>query len=192
MEKPPVLPVSDADGQRTPIAVQQQVGWLWETVQALTNQVAQLQQHVAELEQRREGGGGGSPAPGAQERDPAGSAPGKRSRRRSSGKKPGGHPGHEGHGRSLLAVEQVDDMVAIKPSSCGHCGHALVGRDPHPQRHQVVDIPPVQARVTEYQLHTLRCPQCQLLSEATWPEKVPRSAFGPTVQAWLGLWSGAY
>ena len=31
-----------------------------------------------------------------------------------------------------------------------------------------------------------------MLSEAEWPERVPRSAFGPTVQAWVGLLSGAY
>ena len=56
----------------------------------------------------------------------------------------------------------------------------------------MVDIPPVRAQFIEYQLHTLRCPQCQLLTEAAWPEKVPRSAFGPSVQAWVGLLSGAY
>ena len=177
LEKPLEFPVSDADWQRTPVAVQKAVGLLWETVR-------QLQQRVAELERR---GGGGSPA-----QEDGRTASRLRKRRRSSGKKAGGQPGHEGHGRSLLAVEQVDDVVAIKPSSCGQCGHPLVGNDPHPQRHQVVDIPPVQAHVTEYQLHTLRCPRCQLLSEAAWPEKVPRSAFGPTVQAWVGLLSGAY
>ena len=89
-------------------------------------------------------------------------------------------------------MERVDAVVPIKPSCCGHCGHALAGKDPHPQRHQVIDIPPVRTRVTEYQLHTLRYPQCQMLSEAEWPERVPRSAFGPTVQAWVGLLSGAY
>lgn len=191
VKKPPEFPVSDTDWQHTPAAVQKQVSRLWETVQALTHQMAQLQQRVAELEQRRGGGGGSrSATTDAQEGDTASSS--KRSRRRSSGKKPGAQPGHEGHGRSLLPVEQVDDVVAVRPSSCGHCGHALVGHDPHPQRHQVVDIPPVRAQVIEYQLHTLRCPQCQLLSEAAWPEKVARSAFGPTVQAWVGLLSGAY
>ena len=191
VKKPPEFPVSDTDWQQTPVAVQGQVVWLWEAVQALTSQVAQLQQRVVELEQRR-GGGGGSPATGTQEGDAAGSHPSKRSRRRSSGKKPGAQPGHEGHGRSLLPVEQVADVVPIRPSSCGHCGHALVGDDPHPQRHQVVDIPPVQAHVTEYRLHTLLCPQCQLLTEAGWPDQVPRSSFGPSVQAWVGLLSGAY
>ena len=194
MEKPPEFPVPDTDWQRTPVSVQQQVILLWETVQLLTTRLAQQQQRVVELEQRRDGdgGGGGSPATGTEKGDASRTKPPKRSRRRSSGKKAGGQPGHEGHGRSLLAVEKVDEVVAIRPSSCGHCDHALVGSDPHPQRHQVVDIPPVQARVTEYQLHTLRCPQCQLLSEAAWPEKVPRSAFGPSVQAWVGLLSGAY
>ena len=46
--------------------------------------------------------------------------------------------------------------------------------------------------VTEYQRHTLRCPHCQTLTKVDWPAGVPRSAFGPTVQAWVGLLSGAY
>ena len=193
VKKPPEFSVSDADWQHTPVAVQKQVIWLWEVVRELTSQVTQLQQRVAELEQRGGGGrGSGSPGAGAQEADKIGLPPPPKRSRRQSGKKPGGQPGHEGHGRSLLPVEQVDDVVAVSPSSCGHCGHALVGHDPHPQRHQVVDIPPVRAQFIEYQLHTLRCPQCQLLTEAAWPEKVPRSAFGPSVQAWVGLLSGAY
>ena len=98
----------------------------------------------------------------------------------------------KGTGARFCPVEQVADVVPIRPSSCGHCGHALVGDDPHPQRHQVVDIPPVQAHVTEYRLHTLLCPQCQLLTEAGWPDQAPRSSFGPSVQAWVGLLSGAY
>jgi hypothetical protein len=200
MEKPHGLPVSDADWQATPPAVQAQVVWLLQAVQQstgqvqeLTAQVLQLQQQVAQLQPPRGGGGGGgSRGTAGPEGDTGRSRPRKRSRRRSSGKKPGAQPGHEGHGRSLLPVEQVDALEPIRPSSCGHCGHALAGDDPHPQRHQVVDIPPVRAHVTEYQLHTLRCPHCQLLTEAAWPEAVPRSAFGPRVQAWVSLLSGAY
>ena len=54
------------------------------------------------------------------------------------------------------------------------------------------EIPPVRIQVTEYQLHTLRCPHCQALTEASWPEGVSRRAFGPRVQALVSLLSGAY
>jgi len=46
--------------------------------------------------------------------------------------------------------------------------------------------------VTEYQLHTLACPHCQTLTEATLPDGVPSGAFGPRVQALTGLLSGGY
>ena len=41
-------------------------------------------------------------------------------------------------------------------------------------------------------MHTLRCPCCEVLTEADWPESVPRSPFGPSVQARIGPLSGAY
>ena len=53
-------------------------------------------------------------------------------------------------------------------------------------------IPPVRAQIVEYQLHTLRCGHCDTLTEAPWPEEVSRRTFGPSVQAWVGLLSGAY
>ena len=105
------------------------------------------------------------------------------SRRRSSGRSPGGQPGHEGHGRSWVSVEQVDQLIPVKPSTCHRCGHRLSGHDPHPQRHQEVVLPPVQAQIIEYQLHTLRCRHCDRLTEAGWPEGVSRHTFGPSVQA---------
>ena len=191
MEKPPQIPVSDSDWQRTPIAVQVLVISLWERVEHLEQVVEQQAARITALEQelaRRQGRGRG----GAQQSSST-AQPSRRSRkRRSSGRSPGGQPGHEGHGRALVSVEQVDALVPVKPSACQHCGQSLSGEDPHPQRHQVVAIPPVQAQVTEYQFHTLRCGHCDLLTEAPWPPDVPRRTFGPSVQAWVGLLSGAY
>ena len=92
----------------------------------------------------------------------------------------------------MLSVEQVDKVVPIFPCSCHRCGQALAGNDLHPLRHQVTEIPPVRAHVTEYQFHTLRCQHCDVLTAATWPTAVPRRSFGPSVQAWVGLVAGAY
>ena len=36
----------------------------------------------------------------------------------------------------------------------------LAGDDPTPWRHQVIEIPPLQPVVTEYQWHQLACPAC--------------------------------
>lgn len=188
MQKPPQIPVSERDWQQTPLAVQTLVIALWERVEKLEQVVEQQAARITALEielARRRGRGKG----GAQ----ASATPAQRPHRPpASGRSPGGQPGHLGHGRSLLPVGQVDVVVPVKPRICRQCGQALRGDDPHPQRHQVVEVPPVRVQVTEYQRHTLRCAHCQTLTEADWPEGVPRSAFGPTVQAWVGLLSGAY
>jgi|TARA_B100001971_G_C18209666_1_gene549842 transposase len=193
VENPPYIPLSDSDWQRTPLAAQALILSLWQRVEQLERVVEQQGARIAALEQElahRQGRGRGAAQGSA-----ATSAPssGKRKRnRRSSGRSPGAQPGHEGHGRSLLPVERVDEVIAHKPSMCRQCGHRLSGVDPHPRRHQVTEVPPVRPRVTEYQLHTLCCPHCQVLSEAEWPPGVPRRAFGPRLQSWVGLLSGAY
>ena len=54
----------------------------------------------------------------------------------------------EGNGNCCLGNE-VDEVVEIKPESCGKCGQGLDGVDPAPLRHQVMEIPPIQPHVTE-------------------------------------------
>ena len=184
MEKPSDLPISDADWHDTP-TLQMLVVKLWQRLQ-------QLEQRVTELEQRQQGGGKESSSQSAKKVDTCAAVQRRRSKRRSSGRSPGAQPGHEGHGRSLLPVEQVQEVIPVKPEACDQCGLPLCGDDAHPRRHQVVEVPPVQVQVTEYQLHTLRCAHCDTLTEARWPQGVPPSAFGPGVQAWVGLLSGAY
>jgi len=194
MQKPPQIPVAERDWQRTPIAVQALVVSLWEQVQQLGRVVEQqaarmatLEAEVARLQEQLGKTSRNSSRP------PSSDPPAVTPRRRSaSGRAPGGQPGHEGHGRSLLPVEQVDQVVPVKPTRCRQCGTALSGTDAHPQRHQVTELPPVRAQVTEYQRHTLRCPHCETLTEADWPEGVPPGAFGPRVQALVSLLSGAY
>jgi len=112
--------------------------------------------------------------------------------RAPSGRRPGGQPGHEGVSRTLKPVEEVKEVIPVKPEKCQHCGHELAGEDPNPQRHQVTEIPPLVAETTEYQLHTLECPECGTRTCAEWPEGVPRGAFGPRVQAMVAALSGQY
>ena len=157
--------------------------------QVVEQQAARIASLETELARRKGRGSGGARASSSESASQGSRRSGKR---RSSGRSPGGQPGHEGHGRSLVSVEQVDELVPIKPSTCRRCGQALCGDDPHPLRHQEVVIPPVRAQVIEYQFHTLRCRHCYTLTEAPWPEGVSRRTFGPSVQAWVGLLSGAY
>jgi len=104
----------------------------------------------------------------------------------------GGQPGHPGSTRTLLPVEDVDEVVVIKPTQCTHCQAPLAGDDPKPWRHQVIEIPPIKPVVTEYQWPQLACPSCGATTRAPWPAGVPSGTYGPRVQATVALCTGAY
>ena len=110
--------------------------------------------------------------------------------RQPSGRKRGGQLGHQGRSRKLLALEEVDTIIELRPTACRQCGHLLMGNDPDPARHQVSEIPPVKAKVTEYQRHRLSCPACGEVTVTGWPEEMPRGNFGPRTQAIVGYLTG--
>ena len=117
----------------------------------------------------------------------------KRQPPRPASQKPrGGQAGHQRHTRDLVPAEQLTGSVEIKPPTCTGCGHALDGQDPEPFRHQVAELPEIRPEVIEYRLHRLTCPGCGAANRAKLPGDVPRGAFGPRMQAWAGLLSGAY
>jgi transposase len=89
-------------------------------------------------------------------------------------------------------VEQAKAVKNYKPAVCRHCGHGLAGEDPEPRRHQVTEIPPVIAKVTEHRLHTLTCAACGSETTAAWPAGVPAGTFGPHLQAMVSLLGGKY
>jgi transposase len=110
----------------------------------------------------------------------------------ATGRKRGGQPGHARQQRPLVPPEQIKRSVPVKPSACRKCGQALHGEDPHPRRHQVAEIPPVEAEVTEYRLHRLTCMACGTRTCASLPAGVPTGAFGPRLQALLAILAGGY
>jgi len=115
-----------------------------------------------------------------------------RPRRQPSGRRQGGQPGHLGQTRTLVPVEAVDVMIPLKPEQCARCQQPLAGDDPQPKRHQVLEVPPIEPVVTEYQLHQLVCPVCGDTTRAAWPEGVTTRAYGPRVHAITALGTGAY
>jgi len=149
--------------------------------------VAQLSAEIKELKRRLGQDSSNSDKPPST--DPP-SRPLRQKRERGK-RNPGGQPGHEGHARELLPPEQVDEIEEHRPSACGGCGRKLRGNDPSPQRHQVTEMPPVKPTVVEHRLHTLEC-ACGERTRAELPIGVPTGAFGPRLQALVGLLTGAY
>jgi transposase len=171
--------ISDDDWSATPVAVQA-------LVQEQAQRIAQLEERLAALEERVKQTSRTSSRPPSS--DPP-SAPPRRTRR-PSGRPVGGQVGHEGHGRPLLPVEQVDAIVEIKPAVCAQCGTALTGDDPAPARHQVAELPRIVPEVTEYRRHTLTCGTCGTATAATWPQRMSRGGFGPRTQATVAYLAG--
>ena len=116
----------------------------------------------------------------------------QRSSRPRGKRRRGGQPGHPGHTRTLLPVNEVDEVVVLKPDECPSCHAPLAGDDPTPWRHQVIELPPITPVVTEYQWHQLVCAACGEVSRAPWPSGVPSGTYGPRVQATVALCTGAY
>lgn len=181
--------ISAEDWQRTPASVKR-------LLLALAGEVAELKQRVAVLEEEnrllREQLTGNSQN---SSRPPSSDKPGTkalRSSRAPSGKKRGGQPGHRGHKRKLVPVEQCQKVVEHYPEQCGCCGAELFGSDLRPYRHQVVELPVVAPYVEEHRLHGLKCEACGSETRAKLPAEVPASGYGPRVVATVALLGGMY
>ncbi len=130
-------------------------------------------------------------------RPPSSDPPGTPPRRPPpSGRARGGQPGHPAHIRLLVPPERVDQVVEHFPAACAHCREPLRD-DPatvvgDPICHQVTELPPVRAVVTEHHLYRVCCPVCGGETRATLPSDVPTGAFGPHLQATVAVLCGRY
>ena len=108
----------------------------------------------------------------------------ERGRRRKSRRKPGGQPGHPGHSRPLVPAERANETVDLRPEACRHCQHRLHARDTvgDPRRHQVTELPAIEAHITEYRCHRLRCRACGRTTPALLPDEI-EGQFGPQLTA---------
>ena len=107
-----------------------------------------------------------------------------RGRRVKSRRKAGGQPGHPGHHRELVPPERVDAIVDLVPEACRHCARRLHARHGigDPRRHQVTELPPIAAHITEYRCHRRQCPACGRTTLAPLPDDLT-SQFGPQLTA---------
>jgi transposase len=115
-----------------------------------------------------------------------------RPRRPRGERRRGGQPGPPGSPRTLVPVEEVDEVVVLKPGQCTYCQAPLSGDDPKPWRHQGIEMPPIKPVVTEYPWPQLVCSACGEVTRAPWPAGVPSGTDGPRVQATVSLYTGAY
>jgi transposase len=156
-------------------------------LEAVAARVALLEERVRELEVELKLDSTNSSLP------PSADPPGvKRAPKKPTGKKRGGQKGHRGHHRQRIAEDRVDEVVEHRPETCG-CGHSLADAEEAKPAwvHQVVELPPIRARVTEHRMHCLRCARCRKLTRANLPVEGGRH-FGPRVAALGSLLNGRY
>lgn len=108
----------------------------------------------------------------------------ERGRRTKSRRKPGGQPGHPGHSRPLVPPERVNVIIDLVPDACRHCHTALQAhdREDEPRRHQVTELPPIEAHITEYRCHRIVCSTCGKTTQAALPDEI-EGQFGPQLTA---------
>lgn len=175
----PPADISAEDWAATPGSVQTLVYTLLATVESLQQRVADLEEQV-----KRDSSNSSKP--------PSSDPPGRRrpAPRSPSGRKAGGQVGHAGQSRQLKGPEEVTRFVDLRPTSCRDCGALLLGADPAPARHQVVEIPRIEPEVIEYRCHTVNCLVCGKANQAEWPVEMPTGAFGPRLEATVGYLTG--
>jgi transposase len=115
----------------------------------------------------------------------------QRQRGRRQGKscrKPGGQPGHRGHWRGQAPAERVNEVIDLWAARCRHCDCRLTGgsrkvlTQGEPRRHQVTELPPIEAHITEYRCQSAVCPDCGKTTQAELPREV-QGHFGPELTA---------
>jgi len=130
--------------ERTPPEAQAYIRALEARVETLTSMVHALQEQVGTLQEQLNQTSRNSSRPPSSDLPQQQRPPRPRGQRRR-----GGQPGHPGSTRTLIPVDEVDEVVVLKPEQCTHCHAPLSGDDPKPWRHQVIEIPPLKPVVTE-------------------------------------------
>lgn len=160
------------------------------TITELRRRLAAQERQLQALRERvRRHSGNSSLPPSANPAD----APKTRTRKKPSGRQAGGQPGHEPAQRARVPREQLTEPpIDCLPETCDHCQATLSGTDPWPFTHQVCELPPIVPEIREYARHVLTCPHCGETTRGQLPEGVPDGAFGPRLQAFIGLCTGCY
>lgn len=113
-----------------------------------------------------------------------------RSLRKSSGKRPGGQKGHDGH--TLKMSLSPDEVEALIADQCEVCSQVLNGDTAVLiERRQVVDIPPIVPQFKEYQSYGILC-SCGHHQRADFPAGVENHIqYGPHITA-LAVYHNVY
>jgi transposase len=167
-------------------------GTLRAALEVAQQQIALLQAQLHELRGQLNRNSSNSSSPPSA--DPPG-AP-KPVVKTKSGRKPGGQPGHPGSHRRRLPPDRVQQIVPYVPTTCARCQAPLPDRpapgDPEPTWHQVAELPPLAAIITEHQGQARTCPCCGHLNRGEIPAEIRAHVIGPRLAALMSYLSGRH
>jgi transposase len=157
----------------------------------LMKRVAELEARLRELEARLGRNASNSSIPPSA--NPPDAPPPVR--KKATGRKPGGQPGHSAYLRVRLPVERLSEPIThYWPEICEGCHDDLPAApgtdDPEPHWHQVVELPEIPVQVTEYQAHGRSCANCGHVTWAKIPEDIRGHVCGPRLTATMSFLSG--
>jgi transposase len=160
-----------------------------EVLLAMDRRIQQLEARVEKLERELAKSSRNSSLPPSA--DPPGKPRPTRGKDRS-GRSRGAQPGHDGHGRELLPLCAIDEVIEHWPERCD-CGHVFAAGEllgiGEPVRHQLEELPVISARVIEHRCPRVRCPGCGQRTRAQLPADITGSAFGPRFEAAMAVLS---
>jgi hypothetical protein len=126
------IELSDSDWENTPASVKQLVERMGQHIKELEQRLADVearQQELLEKINRTSKNSSSSPST-----DPP-SIP-KQQKKKKSGLKLGGQPGHKGQSRLLYDTSECNSVIDYQPFVCKCCGEKLKGVDSNPYRQQ--------------------------------------------------------
>ncbi len=180
MDAPPIVPPDVLAS--LPPAVIALIEWQARQIEVLTARVAELETKLAQLGAKLGKNPSNSSKPPSTAHPHAKTPSTKPRSKRSRG----GQPGHDKHERALIPAHECQAVIPCVPTECRRCGQPLTGTDSDPLRHQVWELPEIQAIVTEYQQHRLIC-SCGCSTCGSLPPGVPSGQAGPRLIAFAGL-----
>lgn len=127
-------------GDLSPVDWESATPALQRFVASLIADVASLKARVAELEEKLRTNSSNSSMPPSKD-DPSTAGARREQSKGKSKRQRGAQRGHEGKGRTLLSVEQVDRVEQLRPPSACPCGGVICTEEARPVRHQVWELP---------------------------------------------------
>jgi transposase len=103
------------------------------------------------------------------------------SERKKSGKKPGGQPGHKGHG--LKIDRDPDEIIALKPTNCEQCHTDICGAEGSVEDSRYKIDVEIRTIIKRYDQLKVVCPICKTANTSQFPDGLnSRAQYGEGVR----------